>query len=88
MANEREIIRRLLDVCVDYETELNVAHRVIAGLRLAYPDLPAKEALDAVRAMSVDREAAEAKYKRFFDHLDQADLKNFLGSFPAPKYQN
>jgi hypothetical protein len=85
---QRDLIKRLLTECLDFEIENECLHRMIAAIRLADPSAPVLEALQLIRQDSGIRDAAIARYNPLFDLIGKDELAEVLSRLPCSKYSN
>ena len=88
MPTQRDLIKRLLTECLNFEIENECLNRIVAAIRLAEPSAPVLEALQLVRQDSAIRDAATAHYRPLFELIERDELEEVLNRLPVPKYAN
>ena len=88
MNRDREIIRKLVDVCLSLELDIQVAYGVLSAIRQANPKLQIQEALNETRRHSELKQSVRERYQKILDSLDREDVEALLAKLPRPKYQN
>lgn len=85
---EKETIRALLKLCIDYEQALQAAREYFEALRRVEPALVSQEDWDLVQRNPAIRERAEAKFSEALHSLDLQETVEILSKLPKPQYLN
>ncbi len=88
MNRDREIIRKLVDMCLNFELDIQVAYAVLSAIRQRHPELQIQEALFETHRRSTLAPAVRDRYQTILDQLDSEDIATLLDKLPKPPYQN
>jgi hypothetical protein len=88
MNRDREIIRKLVDLCMGFELDIQVAYAVLSAIRQRHPELQIQEVLFETHRRSTLEPAVRERYQKILDQLDTEDAMTLLDKLPKPHYKN
>ena len=88
MNRDREIIRKLVDVCLGLELDIQVAYAVLSAIRQIHPEIQIQEALFETHQQSKLALSVRERYQSILDKLDTEDATALLDMLPKSRYQN
>jgi hypothetical protein len=86
MDRDREIIRRLVEMCLSFELDVQAAHAVLSAIGQVHPEIRIQEVLNETRSKL--EPVLRERYRKMLDQLDTEDSMTLLEKLPKACYSN